>query len=334
MDERAPDEKTTALAPVQPARAAVTAYLTQYKTDCSLSTIISALRTLARLLPEFGTDDPFQFPWHMLRYETTCVLVSRMAGKYGVRHQKKLRYVLKGVLDSCVMSNIMSADDFHRATHFKSPRTKNPPAGRMLTPEEKTALFAAAANRPTPEREYRLAILALFLGVGSRRMGLVHADVSDWHPTTRSVRLRMKGGEHKEIPVPPNAAAFVEAWLNVRGRDPGALFPTIYPSSNGKSISLDKRHMNARTMNRVIDRIREEAGVEHFVPHDFRRTFISELKDAGADPQGIADMVGHDDLRSQDVYDKRGLEVARRVADQNDIPFVPTAALPSGKKPG
>lgn len=67
-------------------------------------------------------------------------------------------------------------------------------------------------------------------------------------------------------------------WLAVRGTHPGTLF---HPLRKGGRIEL--RSMSDQAVLDILQSRGKEASIASFSPHDFRRTFISNLLDAGAD---------------------------------------------------
>lgn len=75
--------------------------------------------------------------------------------------------------------------------------------------------------------------------------------------------------------------------------------------------------MRRMTDQAVLAMLRQrpvKAGVGHFSPHALRRTFISDLLDAGADIATIQKLAGHSSVATTGRYDRRGEYAKQRAA--------------------
>ena len=73
----------------------------------------------------------------------------------------------------------------------------------------------------------------------------------------------------------------------------------------------------------VLDILRargKEAAIASFSPHDLRRTFISNLLDAGADISTVQKLAGHSSPVTTAKYDRRGEETKRLAVERLSIP--------------
>lgn len=107
--------------------------------------------------------------------------------------------------------------------------------------------------------------------------------------------------------LPEPACSRVSEWLELRGDASG---PLLYPIRKGGEIQ--RRRMTEDGVLKIVQRRAKLAGVESFSPHDFRRTFCSDLLDAGVDIVTVQKLVGHASPVTTAKYDRRGEETKRR----------------------
>jgi len=257
-----------------------------------------ALNAIARLLTN-GTCDASTLDWSKLRYQYIAAVRSVLMEKYSPAMANKMLCALRRTLKEAWRLGLMSTSEYGRATDIESVRGKSLLKGRALDPEEITALWDDCI-RDNSNLGARDAALLGVLTVGLRRSEIAHLDLTDLKPRGRSLTIReAKGRSERIVYLPLASVRAVQDWLVIRGKEAGALF---YPLDKGhKSIP---RRMSEQGILRALQRRGERAGVEGFTPHDFRRTFIGNLLDAGADIVTVQKLAGHASPSTTTKYDR------------------------------
>ncbi len=154
--------------------------------------------------------------------------------------------------------------------------------GRALSQEEIAALMNACASDSTAIAFRKAAMLAILM-VGLRRSEVVNLDIKDFNRRTKALTIRgARDRKDRMNYLPQGAVRAVSDWLVIRGKASG---PLLYPLDKAKRII--PRRMSEQSVMRALQRRGEKAGVASF-SHDLRRTFISDLLDAGADNRPLA----------------------------------------------
>jgi integrase/recombinase XerD len=116
--------------------------------------------------------------------------------------------------------------------------------------------------------------------------------------------------------------------VELRGGWPGLL---LLPVNKGGRIL--QRRITPQSIYDTLRRLAERAGVAAFSPHDLRRSFVSDLLDAGADLAAVQALAGHASPTTTARYDRRGERAKRKAADLLAIPTPHAHAEKPTKEP-
>ncbi len=159
------------------------------------------------------------------------------------------------------------------------------------------------------------ALIAILRGGGLRRAELVNLNLADYHPNkSRLDIIGAKGGKDRTVYLPESAIAYVNQWLKMRGKKAGAL---ICPVFRGGKIII--RRLSTDGVLKIIRNRAKKAGINSFSPHDFRRTFCSDLLDAGVDIVTVQRLAGHASPVTTSKYDRRGEETKLKAVQKLDF---------------
>ena len=255
-------------------------------------------------------------PWSQLRYQHTQAIRARLAERYSPGGVNKMLAALRGVLKEAWRLGQMNAETYQRAADLKNIRSETLPTGRALTKKELQKLFLACTGANGARDA---AMISVLYGGGLRRSEAVSLSIADYNRETGELQVRAgKGRKDRTVYATNGSKDALEAWLAVRGEEPGPLF---WPG-DGKGRPLVNRRMTDQTVRLMLRRRAKQAKIrESFTPHDLRRTFISDLLDAGADLPVVQRMAGHANIQTTARYDRRGEESKRRASELLHVPF-------------
>lgn len=316
-----------ALAPSQPLdQHPAIYYLASLKSERSRQVMRDDLAIIAALVRGVDPDSMsaperralvLEVPWHELRISHTNTIRAALMTRYeSYRTINRMLSALRGVLKACWELGLMSGEDYYRARGVGNVQGATLPAGRDLTPGERAALFDACSDDPTPAGARDAALLAC-ADAGLRRAEIARLDLEDVDLDNARLRVRGKGNKERWAPLELNGQTLaIRDWLAVRGDEPG---PLLWPVNKGGR--LIKRRMTSQAIYNVMRKRGEQAGVENFSPHDFRRTLAGDLLDAGADIVTVQKILGHADVNTTSRYDRRPEKAKQRAANLRHTPY-------------
>jgi integrase len=220
------------------------------------------------------------------------------------------------VLKEAWRLGLMSAEELARATDLEVVRGKGVLRGRCLSATEVERLFQVCAADTEAGGPRDATVLALGLGAGLRRAEIAGLDLSDVSLDRQLLRVLGKGHKVREVPIQGGTVAAIRAWLPRRGNTPG---PLLCPVLKAGTVVL--RRLSPQAIQRACEKRAGEAQVPAFTPHDLRRTYISNLLDAGVDLVVASDLVGHSSVQTTRRYDRRGARAKRRAAEVARVPY-------------
>ncbi len=120
-----------------------------------------------------------------------------------------------------------------------------------------------------------------------------------------------KGGKQRSIPLNSEARKALEAWLKVRRSGEEYLWVAVEAN--------DQNGLTGRSVQRVLKRYAQDAGLEELTPHILRHTFAKNLVNRGVGLEKIAVLLGHSSLNTTRIYitpDAKDLELAVEQLEQ------------------
>lgn len=277
----------------------------------SRRTMQQALHTIAQWISN-GEGDLYTLDWGGLRYQHTAAIRSHLLSRYEATTAEKMLAALKRVLREAKRLGQMSGEDYSQAVDLPPIRAQRQLRGRALAPEEIRRLIAACEIDGSPQGIRDRALIGVLRGGGLRRGEVVNLHLRDMDRDTGALAIRRgKGDKDRTVYLPDPVLVYLDAWCEVRSHKAGPLFLPIR-----KGGVIQWRNLSDQAILYILQQRAEQAGIRDFSPHDFRRTFCSDLLDAGVDIVTVQKLAGHSSPSTTARYDRRG-EATKRKAVQH-----------------
>lgn len=258
------------------------------------------LEHIARFLSNDGVSFR-EFEWASLTYADTSRVRQMLAERFSPRGANHAICALRGVLKEAWRLGLIPHEQYARATDLARVRGDSKPTGRVLSLEELVALFQACKSDPSSAGIRDAAMLAILYGTGLRRSELVALNIDDYSSRDGILTVHGKGNTYRLAYAVGEAKWMLDKWLEVKDDLGGPIFTSI-----NKAGRLSMERLDCAAVRFILLRRAEDAGVPPFSPHDLRRTTATHLLEKGVDLAVVQKMLGHKQISTTVVYDRRG----------------------------
>jgi len=225
------------------------------------------------------------------------------------------------------VSLFMDARGAVRRNPFRNRAVQRPkvnPYGKAvsLTPVQVQAFFQAIQEEPRPlVRARDNALFLAYLLTGRRASEIVVMQWGDIQPGDKPNTWQFRyigkghGKERAEDadwqwqPLPTPCYHAIVGWLKLAGRLEGITDGTyIFGPINSEAKNYgsgmpENRHVAARRVGQLMDKVAARAGLSRLHPHQLRHTFASHLYKAnGGDIREVSELLGHKSIATTQIY--------------------------------
>lgn len=276
----------------------------------SQETMYYALLAVARIMKKKNEDvDIYTFPWHSMHYAHIMQLRNVLKDNYSMNTANLYLAAVKGVLRACWKLDLITHEEFAKRTDFDLVQGSQLPKGRSLTEEEINAMMDACKRGDRISGIRDAFVISWLYSGGFRRSEFASLQYQDVEPYEMGELkgykvpiLKGKGNKDRIIFINPDAAAYADAWLEIRGHARGSLMCRI-------DILPRISMVHTQTVYDLLKRRAAQAGIKTVHPHDLRRTFITHLLERGVDLFTVQKLAGHSLVDTTRKYDMRGENV-------------------------
>ena len=299
----------------------VAAYLAELSAGSRRGQFVALRAALAaatgRETAEVGPEEVWARDWSALRHEHVAAIRSALQARASVAYANKTLAAVRGVLKAAWRLGLLDQDTYARAADVRPVRGSVTLAGRDLSAGELAALMQACGGRDADAAGIRdAALIGVGYACGLRIAEAAGLNLEDWELATGCLLVRGKGNKERQVYPRNGALQALRAWLELRGPEPGPLFQPI-----NRRGELEPRHLTDTALRKMLHRRGAAAGLEAYTWHDFRRTLIGDLLDAGVDLALVQRMVGHSDPRTTSRYDRRPEAAKAEASELVAIPY-------------
>ena len=146
------------------------------------------------------------------------------------------------------------------------------------------------------------AILETLFSTGLRVSELVSLNRDQVDLERKEFGVKGKGNKIRVVFLSDTAARWIERYLRTRKDN----FKPLFIRHSGKvdaQKSGEKMRLTARSIERIVAKYAKKSGLPiEATPHTLRHSFATDLLISGADIRSVQEMLGHESIRTTQVY--------------------------------
>jgi site-specific recombinase XerD len=196
----------------------------------------------------------------------------------------------------------------HRVLAIPAKRADRGTIAYLTRVEIDAVLAAPDQSTRLGRRDHALLLVAIETGLRvSELCGLRRSDVT--LGTGAAVTCIGKGRKQRSTPLSAAARAVIAEWLTETATSPS---DPLFPGPRGRALTRD-------AIRRIVQRHVATAtnscptlATKHVAPHVLRHSCAMQLLEAGVDVAVIAMWLGHESIRTTDIYQHADLAIKER----------------------
>jgi integrase/recombinase XerD len=244
-------------------------------------------------------------PWSMIEYQHLALIRNKLVKQGKAANTINLALSsMRGVMRACFNLRLIHADQLMLINNVKPVRCQRLPKGRSLTPSERRKLHQVCERDKSVAGRRDHALICLMLATGLRRSEVVSINIKDFNSRTGILNIYQgKGNQYRSAYLNVDSRQVIRQWIRQRGSQHGRLLNPV-----GKNGTVINRPLTGQSVYDIVRHRAEQAQIGNVRPHDLRRTFVTQLLEAGVDLNITRQLAGHQDIQTTARYDLRSIK--------------------------
>ena len=293
------------------------ACLNRYTSVQSQQRVLFELNRVAELLQLKSLES---IDWSTFSRATVVTLLNRPELKSRKASTQNFTLnVIKRLCEEAWHAQLISEKQYSAIAHIPRFRGESKYFPTCLTNNEMKKILNVCSAENTAKGIRDAAIIAIGLGCGLRRTEIAELEISNIDLDNQLLRVCGKGNKERIVGLNSTVLNYLVHWLKLRGVSGSAY---CFTPIGKKSIILTSRHLNDETIYLIVQSRSLKAIGRAVSTHDLRRAFASHMLDKHVDLNTLRLLLGHSDIRTTQIYDRRD-ELAR-IISAGKVSILPT----------